>query len=221
MRVRPILLIVSVASLLFAAVVQASPVPGANDYFISPDLAYGERVVYEIDFPSAPASSLGLGDMLVFNTGSVETYLQSVMTSLYVNGEFVGSANSGGPAIFALFSSTASGYQGLWPSTAVDGSDLSALFNGSAVGTLVITPQFSDPSGTARFSGWFVHAATANGSSGAVTPAWEEIYPSATVLSVSVVPISEPATISLVAAGLLAAMWKRRCTMNQLATQWC
>jgi hypothetical protein len=189
----------------------ASSTPGPGDYFISPLFRPGDSAVYTISFDALPISSIGPANMLHINTGSSNLDFQSVKTDLYIGDAFAGSYTYGPAANwFAIFVSDDANYNdGFWPATVVDGDLLQALLDGTSQGKLVVTPSFFSPNGLVQFSGWFAHAATASGQE---VPAWEDIYPSARIVSVDF-NVSEPASLGLTTMALvLAGVLRRRRT---------
>ena len=129
--------------------------------------------------------------MLILNTGSSNLHVQTVTTRLYIESQFVGDATWSTGTAFALFVGSTSGYLGIFPSTSVSNTLLESLFSGHSVGTLVIEPDFNDPAGSVMFSGWFLHAGTTKPAD-PVTRSWEDIYPSARMLSETVLTVAEP-----------------------------
>lgn len=169
----------------------ASNTPGPSDYYASPQINTGEKLVLEIAFDQYPMSSSGDPIGLFINFGGLNT--ASDLINLYVAGQLLGSTTSY-PTPLALFQSPLSPrFQSFFSGINVDSMILESVFNGTNHAFFEIIPTI-DP-GTAPFvyfSGYLAGAVTFSGSS------FEQIFPSATLIKETVLPSDAPLSFAQV-----------------------
>lgn len=167
----------------------ASSVPGPSDYYSSPQINAGEKLVLEVAFDQFPMSSLGYANGLVLNFGGLNT--ANDLINLYIHGQLIGST-SYYPAPLAFFQSSLS--PKFFLGTYVDPLALNSVFDGTNNAFFEIIPTI-DP-GTppyVYFSGQFIHAVTVAGLFSS-----EDIFPSATLIKETVLPNNAPLSFAQV-----------------------
>lgn len=195
----------------------ASPLPGPTDYYASPQINAGQKLVLEIAFGNPPVSSLGAANGLILDFGGFNT--GNELTNLYIAGHLIGSTSTY-PTPVAVFQSPA--VPRFFLGTYVDPLALESVFNGTNHAFIEIIPTID--AGTVPyiyFSGQAIHGITVTGEFSS-----EDIFPSATLIRESILPfdaplsftqVPEPSTLLLILAGLpMFLLAIRRKTLGNL-----